>query len=187
MLENLRQAEDETRRRARVVVDLPGPKLRTGPLAVQPTSDRKGDYLRLGIGDRLLLTRDTDAEVSSVEELPSARIGCSLPEAFTVTRRGHRVWLDDGKPGGVVESVDQASIELLITSAGAKGSKLRAVKAINLPDAVIDIDLLGHTARTPGSSPPSTPTSSGGRSSAARARCSGSAPILTSTPGQRPG
>ena len=42
MLENLRQAEDETRRRARVVVDLPGPKLRTGPLAPQPTSDRKG-------------------------------------------------------------------------------------------------------------------------------------------------
>jgi pyruvate kinase len=142
ILENLRQGEDETRRRARVVVDLPGPKLRTGPLAPQQTSDRKGDYLRLGIGDRLLLTRDTDETSSSADE-PYARIGCSLPEAFTVTRRGHRVWLDDGKLGGVVESVDQDSIELLITSAGAKGSKLRAGKGINLPDAVIDIDLLG--------------------------------------------
>ena len=48
MHDNLRLAEDETRRRARVVVDLPGPKLRTGPLAPQPTSDKKGDYLRLG-------------------------------------------------------------------------------------------------------------------------------------------
>ena len=147
MLENLRQGEDETRRRARVVVDLPGPKLRTGPLAAQPTGDRKGDYLRLGIGDRLMLTRDTDARLSSVEQQPSARIGCSLAEAFTVTRRGHRVWLDDGKLGGVVESVDQDSIELLITSAGAKGSKLRAGKGINLPDAVIDIDLLGSHSR----------------------------------------
>jgi pyruvate kinase len=142
ILENLRQGEDETRRRARVVVDLPGPKLRTGPVAPQQTSDRKGDYLRLGIGDRLLLTRDTDETSSSADE-PCARIGCSLPEAFTVTRRGHRVWLDDGKLGGVVESVDQDSIELLITSAGPKGSKLRAGKGINLPDAVIDIDLLG--------------------------------------------
>ena len=53
------------------------------------------------------------------------------------------MWLDDGKLGGVVESVDHDSIELLITSAGAKGSKLRAGKGINLPDAVIDIDLLG--------------------------------------------
>ena len=38
MIDNLRQGEAETRRRARVVVDLPGPKLRTGPLAAQPTS-----------------------------------------------------------------------------------------------------------------------------------------------------
>ena len=42
-----------------------------------------------------------------------------------------------------MESVDADSIELRITSAGAKGSKLRAGKGINLPDAVLDIDLLG--------------------------------------------
>ena len=54
MRDNLRLAEEQTRRGARVVVDLPGPKLRTGPLAPQPTRDSKGDYLRLGIGDRLL-------------------------------------------------------------------------------------------------------------------------------------
>jgi pyruvate kinase len=143
MLENLRQGEDETRRRARVVVDLPGPKLRTGPLAPQPTSDGKGDYLRLGIGDRLLLTRDAGVTMSGPDERPAARIGCSLAEAFTVTRRGHHVWLDDGKLGGVVETVDRDSIELRITSARAKGSKLRAGKGINLPDALLDIDLIG--------------------------------------------
>ncbi len=143
MLEHLRVAEDETRRRARVVVDLPGPKLRTGPLAPQSTSDQKGDYLRLGIGDRLPLTRGPDVTTSSAGERTAARIGCSLAEAFTVTHRGHHVWLDDGKLGGVVESVDQDSIELRTTSAGAKGSKLRAGKGINLPDAVLDIDLLG--------------------------------------------
>jgi pyruvate kinase len=148
MLEHLRVAEDETRRRARVVVDLPGPKLRTGPLAPRPTSDRKGDYLRLGIGDRLLLTRGPDVTASSAGERTAARIGCSLAEAFTVIRRGHHVWLDDGKLGGVAESVDQDSIELRITSAGARGSKLRAGKGINLPDAALDIDLLG--AHSPG-------------------------------------
>ena len=35
------------------------------------------------------------------------------------------------------------AILLRITSAGAKGSKLRAGKGINLPDAVLEIDLLG--------------------------------------------
>jgi pyruvate kinase len=143
MLDNLRVAQDETRRKARVVVDLPGPKLRTGPLAPQSTSDRKGDYLRLRIGDRLLLTREADATVPSSGEPVLARIGCSLAEAFSVTRRGHHVWFDDGKLEGVVASVDRNSIELRITSAGAKGSKLRAGKGINLPDAGLDIDLLG--------------------------------------------
>jgi pyruvate kinase len=143
MLENLGAAEKRTRRRARVVVDLPGPKLRTGPLARQPTRDRKGEYLRLGIGDRLILTRAADMALLESGEGAPARIGCSLAEAFSVTRRGHHVWLDDGKLGGVVESVDPNSIELRITAAGAKGSKLRAGKGINLPDAVLDIDLLG--------------------------------------------
>jgi pyruvate kinase len=143
MRENLRRAEAETRRRARVLVDLPGPKLRTGPLASQPTSDAKGDYLRLQVGDRLLLTRESDVAPSSEDERPPARIGCSFAEAFDVTHRGHQVWLDDGKLGGVVESVDRDSIELRITTAGPKGSKLRAGKGINLPDAALGVDLLG--------------------------------------------
>ena len=143
MRENLRLAEQKTRRRARVVVDLPGPKLRTGPLAPQPTRDSKGDYLRLGIGDRLILTRVDDVTAGGRPRGSPARIGCSLDEAFAVTRRGHHVWLDDGKLGGVVESAAPDAIELRITSAAAKGSKLRAGKGINLPDAVLDIDLLG--------------------------------------------
>jgi pyruvate kinase len=143
MRDNLRLAEDDTGRCARLLVDLPGPKLRTGPLAPQPNSDRKGDYLRLRSGDRLLLTRDSKTSASHGRaELP-AEIGCSLPEAFAATRRGHHIWFDDGKLGGVVEAVDRDSIELRVTSAGPKGAKLRAGKGINLPDAELEIDLLG--------------------------------------------
>jgi pyruvate kinase len=147
MIDNLRLAEDETRREARLAVDLPGPKLRTGALAAPSGSDKKGDYLRLGIGDRLLLARDARATPSRRGGAPLAQIGCSLAEAFVGTRSGHHVWLDDGKLGGVVEAVDRDSIELRITSAGPKGSKLRAGKGINLPDAALDIDLLGSHSR----------------------------------------
>lgn len=147
MRDNLRRAEAETGRRARVEVDLPGPKLRTGPLAPQPTRDGKGDYLRLCVGDRLLLTRQAALPVPTEDGQPSARIGCSLSEAFAVTRRGHRVWLDDGKLGGLVEAVDADSIELRITAAEPKGAKLRAGKGINLPDAVLDIPLLGSPSQ----------------------------------------
>lgn len=65
-----------------------------------------------------------------------------MPEAFAATRRGHHVWLDDGKLGGVVEAVDRDSIEHhLGQSKGRKAA--RAGKGINLPDAVLTIDLLG--------------------------------------------
>ncbi|HXD66729.1 MAG TPA: pyruvate kinase, partial [Solirubrobacteraceae bacterium] len=101
MIDNLRLAADETRREARVAVDLPGPKLRTGPIAAPSASDKKGDYLRLGTGDHLLLTREAHGSPPHHAEPRPAQIGCSLPEAFTVTRRGHHVWLDDGKLGGV--------------------------------------------------------------------------------------
>ncbi|HTU86338.1 MAG TPA: pyruvate kinase [Solirubrobacteraceae bacterium] len=141
MVENLRAAEHDTRRRARAVVDLPGPKLRTGALAREGGSDHSGGYLRLRIGDRLVLARETNADASGEPSLP--RITCSIEEAFTATRPGHHVWFDDGKLGGVVESVDPNAIELRITSAKPSGSKLRAGKGINLPDASLDIDLLG--------------------------------------------
>jgi pyruvate kinase len=143
MLDNLRRAEIKTRRRARVVVDLPGPKLRTGPLAPPSARDRKGDYLRLRVGDRLVLTREPGVAAARRDDARLPHIGCSLAEAFAVTRTGHRVWLDDGKLGGIVEAAGPDSIELRITLAGAKGSKLRADKGINLPDAQLDIDLLG--------------------------------------------
>jgi pyruvate kinase len=143
MRENLRLAEERTGRRARVVVDLPGPKLRTGPLPRKSSHDKKGEYVRLAIGDRLVLTPAAGAPRRPVGDGATPWIGCSLAEAFDVTKPGDHVWLDDGKLGGVVESVEPRSIMLRITSAAAKGSKLRADKGINLPDATLEVDILG--------------------------------------------
>lgn len=141
MLENLRRAEQQHGRRVRVQVDLPGPKLRTGTLAPQPTRDGKGDHVRLGIGDQLVLTRAPE-KPGMAPGATAPRIGCALPEAFAVTVPGHHIWFDDGKLGGVVEAVTPETIMVRITTAAPNGAKLRAGKGINLPDAELDIDLL---------------------------------------------
>ena len=147
MCENLRWAHAQTNRRARIHVDLPGPKLRTGPVASQPARDGKGEHLRLSVGDRLTLVREGARARKQGDAQRTPRMCCSLPEAFAATRPGHHVWFDDGKIGGVVEAVDADSIEVAITAAKAKGAKLRPGKGINLPDAVLEIDLLGaHSA-----------------------------------------
>jgi pyruvate kinase len=63
-----------------------------------------------------------------------AIISCTLPEVLADVRPNERIWFDDGKIGGVVESVEPDGVRVRITSARDSGEKLRADKGINLPD-----------------------------------------------------
>ncbi len=102
----------------------------------------------LCIGDRLMLTESLEpAEPWRHGQPGIARIGCTLPAAFTVAQPGQKVLLDDGKLIGVIENVDSSEIAIRIDRASAQGTKLRAEKGINLPgselpvNAVTDADL----------------------------------------------
>lgn len=63
-----------------------------------------------------------------------ALISSTLPEIFDHVRAGETIWFDDGKIGGIIESVGPQKMRVRITNAGPKGEKLRADKGINLPD-----------------------------------------------------
>ena len=251
MIEHLRLAERATGRRCRVLMDLAGPKLRTGPLEpgpcvikVKPTRDAFGRVTRpariwfsaqegprrraptqadvslelpeaflktLTVGDRLVLSdargrervmdvsaigrdgvwvqswrtcyftedvrvrleRDaahTDAEAavsgigpldpvvplttgdlliltrdlipgkaaicdSAGHVLNPATIGCTLPQVFDDVRAGERVWIDDGRIGGVIERKEPDQLHIRVTNTRVRGAKLAADKGINLPDS----------------------------------------------------
>lgn len=141
MAAHVREAERRAGGRPCLFVDIPGPKLRTGALAPRTSTDAKGDYLRLGIGDELLLTRASADSTDRPAGRP--RIECSLDEAFAAGKRGDPVWFDDGKLGGVIETVADDRMLLRIVSARPNGSKLRSGKGINLPNSTLDIDVLG--------------------------------------------
>lgn len=98
-------------------------------------------------GDTLLLTREPvpgrpAAYDSHQRLLTPAQISCTLPEIFADVQPGERIWLDDGKIGGVIRSVDEAAIRVQITHARAAGEKLRADKGINLPDSTLRLPAL---------------------------------------------
>ena len=119
-----------------------GDLIRVGELGRIP------QYHLLRAGDTLALTRELDPAVPWRHGQPGcAQIGCTFAAAFDVARVGQRVNLDDGKLTGVIEAVAHSELHVRITSAAAKGSKLRAEKGINLPDtdlpaeAVSDADL----------------------------------------------
>ena len=88
---------------------------------------------RVRHGDRLYLTRAMEP-AAATRAGSDHFIGCSLGEAFQRARRGDRVLLDDGKIGGVVESVTSDEIAVTVTDVRPGGANLRAGKGINLPD-----------------------------------------------------
>lgn len=115
-----------------------GDRAAVGP--VVPIEQR----IRLRPGDRLVLTarpepgedarRDTHDRV-----LKPAHIPCTFPEVLRSVRRNDSLWLDDGKIGGVVRSVNPQRLIVEITHAAAGGTWLGADKGINLPDTELKL------------------------------------------------
>lgn len=154
MARNIRAAARAMERPCRIAADLPGPKLRTGPVGREPSGHEP--KIRVFRGETLVLTaapdpggparRDEDGEV-----VRPARISCTLPEVFGHVRPGERVFVDDGKIAAVVERAGPAELELRITGASDKGQRVRAGKGINFPETHLPISCLtdGDLARLP--------------------------------------
>nr|WP_274521628.1 pyruvate kinase [Ectothiorhodospira variabilis] len=112
--------------------------LRLGWLTREPVN------IRLYKGALLHLTRDPvpgrPALVDDQGRLARcARIACSAPEALDLLEVGQAVWIDDGKIGGRVESVDASGVMVRITHCRPQGSRLRADKGLNFPGARLNL------------------------------------------------
>lgn len=121
-----------------------GQKLGKGVLlnvheVVPPLVLSEGDHLILTLAEILGSPAGRDQQGAPTR---IARIHCTLAEAFQTVTSGQRVWLDDGKIGGVVESNDGDEILVRIIHTPPGGAKLRAEKGINFPDASFDLPAL---------------------------------------------
>ncbi|RPJ72523.1 MAG: pyruvate kinase, partial [Acidobacteria bacterium] len=114
-------------------------------LAASPTGipcEEQG--LLLQRGDALMVTRapiagrEAQLDDHGVISTP-ASISCTLPRAFAQARRGETVWFDDGRIGGVVESVKDDHVLVRITHAKSGGDRLKAGRGINLPETRMDV------------------------------------------------
>ncbi len=96
---------------------------------------------RVDTGDHLTLTSTLEpAEPTTAGN--EHRIGCTLAEVFEQAKPGERVWLDDGKIGGVIVRVTSDEIDLRVTDVRPGGVNLKAGKGINLPDTDLRLDAL---------------------------------------------
>lgn len=104
--------------------------------------------LVLEVGDTLHLLRsgvgypaETIDHLGNTCDTPAA-IACTLPQVFEQVQVGERVWLDDGRIGGVIRAICDTHLDIEITQARAGGEKLQADKGINLPDSQLDLPAL---------------------------------------------
>ncbi|MEO0757527.1 MAG: pyruvate kinase [Cyanobacteria bacterium J06648_16] len=133
MIAHVRRASEQLNHPCKVMMDLGGPKPRTGQLCFADPKQQ-----RLSCGGTLLLTR--------AEPIPDDRYelqaSCTLPEVLDALQIGDAVWIDDGKVGAVVEALTPAGVLLRITHAPGKGKKLKADKGLNFPSRALKMSPL---------------------------------------------
>jgi len=135
MAQNVRAAEQALERECRILVDLGGPKLRTGPI---PNGKKR---LKLKTGDQFELVGEGTCAPRRKKSLK--QITCATPAIFHAVEKGHRIWFDDGRIGGQVMEATDSAIRVRVTHAGKGGSKLRPDRGINLPDTALAQPALG--------------------------------------------
>ena len=81
MIQNLQRARQETGRECRILMDIPGPKLRTGPIepgpAVVKCRPKRDDYGRVVAPARIWLTSNENTELAPAVRCCTLR--CPLP------------------------------------------------------------------------------------------------------------
>ena len=109
------------------------------PEVVLPLALHAGDLLTLVPSGKAGRPARYDSQGVVVEP---ARIPCTLDAVFDAARPGERVWFDEGKIGGVVTANEGSRITLSITQVPPGGARLKADRAIHLPDTALDIAAL---------------------------------------------
>lgn len=149
MIAHVRRAAQENGTSCKVMMDLAGPKIRTGEVLKPP--DRK----RVFRGDRILLSRCAPKSASKLETgeaiaspIDQFQICCTVPEILDLLVVDAPVYIDDGKIRTRVVDTQyrlpdgQLGLLLQVTHASPKGVKLRPEKGLNFPKTILSLSPL---------------------------------------------
>jgi pyruvate kinase len=83
--------------------------------------------ISLATGDQLTLTRElTPGRPAACDQaahvLIPPTIGCTSAQVFEDAQAGERVWMDDGRIGGVIERQEPDRLHIRVTHAGRNSS-----------------------------------------------------------------
>ncbi|CAL9247075.1 unnamed protein product [Arabidopsis halleri] len=105
----------------------------------------KESFVRLKVGDLLVITREGSLDEPSVTVPGAHRLTCPSGYLFDSVKPGETIGFDDGKVWGVIKGTSPSEVIVSITHAGPKGTKLGSEKSINIPQS--DIRFKGLTSK----------------------------------------
>jgi pyruvate kinase len=151
-IENIRRAERETGTTCKIMMDLGGPKIRTG--SVLAPHHKK----RVFKGDRIVLSRrgsESAADPAKSTRIEHFQTSCTIPSILDLLAVDTPVYIDDGKiQARVIDTQyslaqpavdnrhEQPGLLLEVTNTSPKGVKLKPEKGLNFPDTVLALSPL---------------------------------------------
>jgi pyruvate kinase len=151
-IDNIRRAEEETGTPCKIMMDLGGPKIRTG--SVLAPHDKK----RVFTGDRIVLSRrepELESKVETDKSIEYFQTSCTIPSILDLLAVDTPVSIDDGKiltrvvdpqyslaQPTVGNRREQPGLLLEVTNTSPKGVKLKPEKGMNFPDTVLNLSPL---------------------------------------------
>ncbi|KAF8097708.1 hypothetical protein N665_0283s0013 [Sinapis alba] len=105
----------------------------------------KESFVRLRVGDLLVITREGSYDEPSVTVPGAHRLTCPSGYLFDSVKPGETIGFDDGKIWGTIKGGSPSEVIVSITHAGPKGTKLGSEKSINIPQS--DIRFKGLTSK----------------------------------------
>jgi len=121
-IEGIRGAAQELRRPVAVLGDLPGPKIRVGPVPEGGVSLTAGAEVLIRASEEV--AGESDGRVV---------LGCTYPRISEEVEEGHRVLIDDGRVRLLAVGSGEDGLLCTVMSAG----RVTSGKGINLPDSDI--------------------------------------------------
>ena len=133
MSDAVREASLATDIPCKIYMDLAGPKIRTEFLG----DDRKRKSLKIPEGSLVYLAASREGY-----EKQDVVISPTVPEVIPYLKPEQRVFFDDGKVFGTIESKDERGVGVRIRKYFAKRERIKPDKGINFPDSKINIPAL---------------------------------------------
>jgi pyruvate kinase len=130
IINNIRQATDDTGLPCKIYMDLAGPKIRT----VLRGKKGKKKEIKVSEGDRILLADMHDSKHAEYEV-----VGCTINGIICQLKKGERVLFDDGTIESVVENADDEGALLRIVRVSRQKPFIKPEKGINFPDSRLSL------------------------------------------------